>query len=99
MAQHQHLFLPDIKESIPYTSTTTRGPQLNIPDRDIVTHSQRIINKFNEIWAENNQEKQQRAAISIRNKEGIYVEFKSDIGFDLVTKVWKIFRKAYVCLT
>lgn len=86
MAQHKHLFLPDIKESIPYTSTSTRGPQLNIPDREITLHSQKLIARFNDVWERVEQEKNERAAISIRSREGTYLEFKSSAGFDLVTK-------------
>lgn len=86
MAQHKHLFLPDIKESIPYTPTSTRGPQLNIPDRDVASHSQKLITRFNSIWESSEQQKQQREAISIRSREGTYLEFKSSVGHDLVTK-------------
>lgn len=86
MAQHKHLFLPDIKESIPFTSTSTGGKQVRIPDRNVTTQSQKLIAKFNSIWESVEQERTQRAAVSIRSREGTYLEFKSAAGFDLVTK-------------
>ena len=86
MAQYSHLFLPDIKESIPYTSNATRGPQANIPDREVVSHSQKLITIFEGIWGDTQQNRTEREAISIRSKDGTYLEFKSRAGFDLITK-------------
>ncbi len=86
MVQHSHLFLPDIKESIPYTSNSTRGPQIKIPERDIRTHSEKLISLFEGIWANVQQDKAEREAISIKSKDGTYLEFKSSAGFDLITK-------------
>lgn len=86
MAQHSHLFLPDIKESIPYTSNATRGPQANIPERDIATHSERLITLFQGVWENVQQDKVEREAVSLRTKNGTYLEFKSSAGFDLTTK-------------
>jgi hypothetical protein len=86
MAQHKHLFLPDIKESIPFTSASTGGKQLRIPDRNVATQSQKLIAKFNSIWVNAKQERTERAAVSIRSREGTYLEFKSSAGHDLVTK-------------
>ncbi|MCC9018957.1 S8 family peptidase [Flavobacterium lipolyticum] len=86
MAQYLHLFLPNIKESIPYTSNSTRGPQVNIPDRDVASHSQKLTEAFEEIWKNIQNARNEREAIFLRSKQGTYLEFKSSIGFDLITK-------------
>lgn len=85
MSQHPHLFLPDIKDPIPFTSNSTRG-ETNIPERDRITHSQRLVNRFNQVWGEEEAVKNQRAAIAIKTRGGTYLEFKSQQGFNLATK-------------
>jgi hypothetical protein len=86
MAQHLHFFLPDIKESIPYTSNATRGPQANIPERDVAIHGRKLMATFKEIWKDVQQNRDEREAISIKSRQGTYLEFKSSAGYDLTTK-------------
>lgn len=80
------LFLPDqIVESIPY-QTDGRGPALTIPDRDRQTHGNTLLQKFQKIWQEAEENKNDRLAVSQQVKDGTYIEFKSALDADLVTK-------------
>lgn len=86
MARHKHIFLNDLKESLPYTSAQQGGGGDNIPRRHRRNHGNYLIRRLNEIWEEVEGKRESREAISLNSKDGIYLEFKSKAGFDLVTK-------------
>ena len=54
--------------------------------RDRAAHSQKLIQKLGEILSLANAEKQNREAIALPSREGIYLEFKSSPAFELLTK-------------
>lgn len=79
------LFLQDSGESIKYTSNSTRGGG-NYPIRDRAAHSARLQQRFNEIYATSAAQQQQRRVATLPTKDGMYLEFRSRLGYDLVTK-------------
>jgi hypothetical protein len=69
--EHFHIFLNDLKSSIPFSQPPGGGPP-NIPQRDRSTHSEYLIRRFNTIWKELTDHKQERIAASIQTKDGFY---------------------------
>jgi hypothetical protein len=84
MAQERfrHIVLPRPPKTEPFTSTSSGGSIQKIPDRDRQPHSDFLSKKLQNAWA--TAEKEQ--AIAHVTRKGVYLEFKSDPGFDLVTK-------------
>lgn len=84
MAQErfQHIFIKDLPSVKNFTSIPSLGASLRIPPRVRQSHSQFLIQKFNQSW----QESQNEQAVMHSAREGVYIEFKSDPGADLVTK-------------
>ena len=77
-----HIFLknpPSIKN---FTSTSSMGAMMRIPDRDRQAHSKYLLDRLNSAW----QEAENKQAVIHAVREGVYIEFKSDPGADLVTK-------------
>lgn len=83
---YSHIFLNNLAEVSAYTSTQQGGEKSRIPHRDRIEHSQRLISALNTIWAQAQIRTSQRTAISLPNKYGTYLEFKSQAGYDLITK-------------
>jgi hypothetical protein len=70
---------PDIEA---FTSDSKRGPKLQIPVRDRQSHSNFLSRQLQRAWDEAENEQ----AVAHVTRKGVYIEFKSDPGFDLVTK-------------
>jgi len=81
-----HIFLTDSGKTHPYTRPKTRGSKPLIPKRDRGQHSQKIREALDKAWREARQKTEERTAVSIPTKDGIYLEFQSQAGKDLVTK-------------
>ncbi len=79
------LFINNNAESITY-KTQGFGPQLTIPDRDRQSHGARLVATFERIWQQAQSITNERTAVSLPVKNGLYVEFKGAPGCDLVTK-------------
>ena len=80
--KYKHIFLENGSSTTrfsPPPRTIIKNP---IPSKDIPSHSAYLTRKFNEAWqlAEN-----ERAVIQ-RDRNGVYIEFKSDPGAEMVTK-------------
>lgn len=86
MAQFNHIFLNDWAESSPFTSNRQMGGEPRIPARNRASHSQQLITKLNTIWEQVQERVAERTAVSLTSKDGIYLEFKSAAGHDLITK-------------
>ena len=85
MAQerYRHIFLiqPPVEEE--FKSVTSGGRKPRIPDwKDRQAHSDFLSRKLQQEWATAEAEQ----AVAHVTRQGIYLEFKSDPGFDLVTK-------------
>ena len=79
------IFLGDKPKQYPY-SAGRGGAGKPFPVRDRAAHSQKLIQKLGEILSLANAEKQNREAIALPSREGIYLEFKSSPTFELLTK-------------
>jgi len=78
----RHIFLRDSPSVKNFTSISSIGAALRIPQRDRRSHSEYLIQKFTQSW----QEAENEQAVIHSAREGVYIEFKSDPGADLVTK-------------
>ncbi|MBN2180426.1 MAG: S8 family peptidase [Sedimentisphaerales bacterium] len=79
-----HIFLNDSAEQSNYTSPAGGGGQLHIPKRHRQQHSKRLMSQFENAWSSARQTVEQRTAVSLPTKSGIYLEFKSQADADLV---------------
>ncbi len=82
--QHPHIKITAIPEIKDFTSTSSGGSALNIPERNRTEHSE-ILRTQLRTALENIQEDLDRYNPS-GTREGIYLEFRGDEGKDLVTK-------------
>ena len=77
-----HIFLNQPPELEPFTSIPSGGRDRKIPERDRQTHSEFLTIKLTQAWSEAENEQ----AVTYVTRNGVYLEFKSDPGFELVTK-------------
>lgn len=78
----RHIFLSDSGESIPYTSPKPGGGgKKRIPDRDREKHSQFLKKQFEKAWKNATDD-----AVSYKSREGVYIEFRGQKGYELLTK-------------
>lgn len=82
----EHIFLRDIAKSERFTTISSRGGKPNIPERNRISHSQHLISRFSDIRQQSIDEKQEREAMSLPTHRGTYLEFKSGLNADLITK-------------
>jgi hypothetical protein len=78
-----HLFLPGPSEKREDFSSPRRGgesPRLRAQDRP--THAAHVRNRLEAAW----QEAGQRYAVAHADRDGVYLEFSSEPGFDLVLR-------------
>ena len=78
-----HLFLPgpsDIRED--YRSPRRGGGSPRIKTQDRVEHADNVIRCLTEAW----ESAQERQAVAHADRNGVYLEFASEPGFDLVLK-------------
>ena len=76
-----HIFVKDAPQTNNYTSTRSGGKPPRIPERDRAEHGDFLKRRFNELWQQSKEE-----AVAVADRKGIYVEFQSKRGHDLVTK-------------
>jgi hypothetical protein len=79
---HLHIFLQDTPTVEGFKSPSSGGAEKRIPNRNRLTHSAYLTGKFNNAW----QDAENERVVSHSERDGIYMEFKSDPGADLVTK-------------
>lgn len=77
-----HILLPDRPETNAFTSTKSGRDKNHIPERDRRSHSAFIKQQLEAAWREAEQEQ----AVYHVARKGVYIEFKGEQGFDLVTK-------------
>ena len=94
MARYKHIFLQEIPDISVFTSPPAYGAEKRIPRRNRQSHSTYLTNKFNEAW----QEAENERAVLHAERNGVYIEFKSDPGADLVTKSLEDLRSKKVRL-
>ena len=85
-AGYEHIFLGD--EYYARTDYTTprkaRGKQ--IPPRVVEQHGQMLRDRLDAVWQQARQAAAQRQAVALPTRSGVYLEFRSDPGADLVSK-------------
>lgn len=90
---YKHIFLSGYVSSEKYTSPIPGGGKPNIPERERVSHSQRLLEQFNIIWEQKSAIEQARQAEQIPTRSGTYLAFTSAANADLVTKSLEDRRK------
>jgi len=81
-AQFRHIFLRESPSVKSFTSTTSGGAEIRIPNRNRQTHSKYLLERLNLAW----KQARDKQAVIHADREGVYIEFKSDPGAILVTK-------------
>lgn len=76
-----HLLLTDPPENTRFTSPQSGGGAPSLPPRDPHTHGQFLQRRFEQAWADAMQE----TAVSHAVREGVYLEFTSNLDADLIT--------------
>jgi hypothetical protein len=83
LERYRHIFLihPPVEEA--FKSVSSGGRKLRIPDwKDRQGHSDFLSRKLQRAWTTAETEQ----AVAHVTRQGVYLEFKSDPGFDLATK-------------
>jgi hypothetical protein len=84
--QFPHLFLPNIAQALSYTAPASGFSRTRLPHRARQEHGAKLRAELNAVWREAEQDKRGRKAISLPVRDGTYLEFTSQAGFDLITK-------------
>ncbi|WP_312922932.1 S8 family peptidase [Empedobacter brevis] len=90
---YKHIFITGNVSSEKFKTPQRGGGGSNIPARDRVDHSQKLLNQFEAIWQAKSQLQEQREAEQIATREGTYISFTSAAGHDLITKSLEDLRK------
>ncbi len=91
---YKHIILQKDPEQTLYTSLHQRGEEKNIPKRNRQSHSGFLMRKLEQAWKESENEQ----AVYHSTRSGVYLEFKSDPGADLITKSLEVMRSHKVRL-
>lgn len=82
MPRFPHLFLNGPTASQRFTSPQQGGGSLNLREQDRPSHAERLQQRLAVVWAE----AEQRRAVAHSDRHGVYLDFYSEPGFDLVLK-------------
>jgi len=82
IGQLPHIVLTNPPDERGFTSISQRGAQKRIPNRDRELHSAFLQGKLQRAWDEAEDEQ----AVYHVTRKGIYLEFKGEQGYELVTK-------------
>lgn len=78
----RHIKLLGPNARINYTSVSSRGPEHRIPTRNREQHGNRIYQQLEQAW----QESENEFLVAYPERTGIYLEFVSSPGFELIVK-------------
>ena len=81
-----HLFIAQSPEVRDYTSPRSVIVEFKLPQRNRQQHGNVLKRKFQKLWTQIEEERQQNSAVSFPDKKGFYLQFKSKLGFDLITE-------------
>ncbi len=93
MADYKHLFIKGLAKAEKYKILGKPIKGKPIPIRDRVSHSEKLLKRFETIWTEKEIINQQRFAEQITTREGTYLSFTSAVGHELITKSLERFNK------
>ena len=82
----RHFFLDRTGDAVNYTSKQSGGEKPAYPERDRRDHGETIRRKLEEAWRQAKAIDEQRKAVALSTKDGIYLEFESSPGYELATK-------------
>jgi len=84
-----HIFLQDHARAIQYRSRQTGRNRTRIPHRsDPQQHAARIRSRLEQAWQDQARTAQERSAVSLPVKEGMYLEFRNQAAHDLI--IWSL---------
>lgn len=89
-----HILLREPPENTVFTSTRSNRGKKRIQPRDRETHSSYLKSQLQKAW----QEAENERAVAHIERHGVYIEFKSDPGADLITKSLEDMRSKKVRL-
>lgn len=96
---YDHLFLNnDFVRTQKYTTPQSPHISWNVPDRDRFAHAETLQRKFQDIWENDARNKIARKAVSLPNRDGVYLEFLSKNGYELLTDSLENRKKKIVLL-
>lgn len=93
MASYKHIFITGNVNSEKFKTPQRGRGESNIPARNRVAHSQKLLNQLDAIWQAKEQLQRQRGAEQIATREGTYISFTSAADHDLITKSLEDLRK------
>lgn len=80
--RYRNIFLTDQPSSISYTNPQRGGGSHRIPQfRDRQTHSGYLRRRFEQAWEA---AIEQASAVSVAERNGVYIEFEGEPGYDLM---------------
>ncbi|WP_068784135.1 S8 family peptidase [Paenibacillus phocaensis] len=77
--EHYSLFFLDTTSSFTYKGKGQGSSKM--PQRNRMTHSEKLMNKFEALWVD--QSINDKSAVSVQSRDGVYVEFRNLPGYDL----------------
>jgi len=90
---YKHIFISGNVKPEKYKASPKQGSRPNIPIRDRVTHSAKLLQQFDAIWKEKEKIQQDREAEKISTRHGTYLSFTSAADHDLITKSLENIKK------
>jgi hypothetical protein len=81
--QYPHIFVPQAPDASPYKARPSRSREMHLPERNRVSHGEGLIQQLNRAWQQHSKTQQEREAVSVPTRDGVYLEFRSKPGFDL----------------
>jgi len=90
----KHLHINGPTDRINFTSKQQRGPERSIPSRITNNHGSFLRNRLDTAWREAENE----FLVSHNERNGVYLEFRSAPGFDLVIESLEDFRSKQIRL-
>ncbi|MEG0693129.1 MAG: S8 family peptidase, partial [Oscillospiraceae bacterium] len=85
--KYKNIVLEEKGDRLSYKPVNPRGSESKYPPRDSrVNHAIKIRREFENAWAHATKESNERLAVATQAREGVYLEIKGQVGYDLVTK-------------
>ncbi len=82
-----HLLVHGTASAEPYTyPRKVRGPAFDLPSRNRAEHGERLLAALSTVRLSLEELRERRAALGIAEDRGLYLEFESDPGFELMFK-------------
>ncbi len=81
-----HIFLHDSGVQSDYTSPQAGRSSLVFPPRNRAKHAEALRNKLDAAWKKAKKVYMSRSAVSLPTREGVYLEFESEPGYELNTQ-------------